>query len=239
MTQAQQVINTMREIGGFATLGKLNSVVDFSGWKTKTPEASIRRIVQQSPEIFRIRPGLWGLTERKDEILTLLNLSGENNDRRIGEKFDHSYYQGLIVEIGNMRSMKTYIPPQDRNKLFLERPLHEAATHNEVLDFTYPGIVNRAKTVDVIWLNERKMPFAFFEVEHSTDIQNSLLKYYELQDFFAKFYIVADERRETKFEEILNRSVFLAIRKRIKFVSYRAIAEQHTNTCRTVGLQVI
>ena len=52
MTQTQQVIDTMRRLGGVATFGKLNSEVDFSFWGTKTPEASVRRIVQNSPDIF-------------------------------------------------------------------------------------------------------------------------------------------------------------------------------------------
>jgi len=58
MTQTQQVIDTMRRLGGIATFGKLNSEVDFSFWGTKTPEASVRRIVQNSPDIFKLRPGL-------------------------------------------------------------------------------------------------------------------------------------------------------------------------------------
>ena len=58
MTQEQQVIKTLRNQGGYATLRRLNEVMDFSTWKTKTPEASVRRIVQDSKAIFRIQPGL-------------------------------------------------------------------------------------------------------------------------------------------------------------------------------------
>lgn len=54
MTQEQQVIETFRKQGGYATLRRLNEVMDFSNWKTKTPEASVRRIVQDSKAIFRI-----------------------------------------------------------------------------------------------------------------------------------------------------------------------------------------
>lgn len=61
MTQEFQVIEKMREEEGYATLRRLNEVIDFSAWKTKTPEASVRRIVQYSKEFFRIQPGLWAL----------------------------------------------------------------------------------------------------------------------------------------------------------------------------------
>ena len=46
MTQYEQVIDVMRNNGGYATLGFLNQKVDVSKWESKTPFASIRRIVQ-------------------------------------------------------------------------------------------------------------------------------------------------------------------------------------------------
>lgn len=68
-TQTLQVIDTLRRNGGYATLGDLYRLVDTSNWGTKTPNASIRRIVQQSIEIFKIHPGLWALEECRDEVL--------------------------------------------------------------------------------------------------------------------------------------------------------------------------
>lgn len=53
-TQTQQVIDTLRKNGGYATLGNLYHLVDTTSWATKTPNESIRRIVQESNEIFRI-----------------------------------------------------------------------------------------------------------------------------------------------------------------------------------------
>ena len=54
--QTAQVIKALKDEGGFATLRRLNEVVDFSAWRTKTQEASVRRIVQQSEAIFKVRP---------------------------------------------------------------------------------------------------------------------------------------------------------------------------------------
>ena len=50
-TQEHQVVEAMRKEGGYATLRRLNEIVDFSTWETKTPEASIRGIVQRSQHI--------------------------------------------------------------------------------------------------------------------------------------------------------------------------------------------
>ena len=59
MTQAQAVIETIDKLGGIATLNPINChVFDVKGceWKTKTPFASVRRIVQQTKEIYKIKP---------------------------------------------------------------------------------------------------------------------------------------------------------------------------------------
>jgi hypothetical protein len=98
---------------------------------------------------------------------------------------------------------------------------------SQIHAFTYPEIMKRAKTVDTAWFNIRKLPHSFFEVEHSTDIQNSLMKYYELQDFAASFYIVAPQHRKAQFSDVIGRSIFTEIRDRVRFRSYEDIAKLH------------
>jgi len=129
-----------------------------------------------------------------------------------------------------MRSMTTYLPAQDKNKLFLGKPLSDLASTNQMYDFTYPELVNRAKTIDVIWFNERKFMSSVFEIEHSTDIQNSLLKFNDLQDFNTEFYIVSSVRRKEEFYKKLSYSAFNEIRRRVKFRDYDQISDLHTKT---------
>jgi hypothetical protein len=81
--------------------------------------------------------------------------------------------------------------------------------------------------VDVIWFNERKMPRAFYEVEHTTDMKNSLNKFYELQDFRAEFYIVADKKRRKYFDDAISASIYAPIRSIVRFVDYDALVEQY------------
>ena len=87
--------------------------------------------------------------------------------------------------------------------------------------------MKRARTIDVIWFNERQMPSNFYEVEHTTDIKNSLSKFYELQDFHAGFYIVANISRKNEFEDKLHVSMFGAIEKRVKFIDYQRVADMY------------
>ena len=220
----------MRQAGGFATLRRLNELVDFSNWKTKTPEATIRRIVQDSKSIFRIQPGLWALEESKEEVLKKFNLKPGN--QKSEELFSHGYYQGLLIEIGKYRKQKTYIPAQDKNRKFIGQPLLNIVDTIELPDFTYEELKRKARTVDVVWFNERKMPSAFYEVEHTTDIKNSLSKFYELQDFHAGFYIVADWCRKEEFEDKIHVSMFDSIQSRVSFLDYQRVAIMYESLSR-------
>lgn len=227
MKQKYYVIDAMRANGGYATLQQLNMLVDFSTWKTKTPEASIRRIVQENDEFFRIQPGLWALRKYENEVNKKFNIIKSNVESV--SQFTHSYYQGIIVEIGNIKKLGTYVPPQDKNKLFLEKKLSDIITVHDIYKFTYDDIIRNAKTVDAIWFNERKMPCAFYEVEHTTNIKNSLNKFFELQDFRAKFYIVADKARKRQFEDVIGASIYNPIREMVGFVSYDDLVKQYSN----------
>lgn len=234
-TQAQQVIDTLRKIGGYSTLGNLYHLVDTSGWSTRTPNESIRRIVQQSPDIFRIQPGLWALEECRDEIMSRFELKPGN--KKSEEIFTHGYYQGLLVEIGKFRHMITYVPAHDRNRVFIDKKLGEITDTTDLPDFTYYELKRRARTVDVIWFNERKMPSDFYEVEHTTDIKNSLSKFYELQDFHASFFIVADASRKKEYEDKLHVSMFAPIEKRVKFLNYAQVVDLYEGLKKVDGNQ--
>lgn len=165
------------------------------------------------------------MNESKETVSRKFQISfGEKESENV---FTHSYYQGLIVEIGNMKNLQTYVPMQDKNKKFLERPLKELAGLRKIHNFTYPNVLRHATTIDVVWFNKRNFPDAFFEVEHSTNILNSLTKFSELQDFFVKFHIVAAPIRKRKFEDIISKAIFLPIKDRVKFVDYTAIVKLH------------
>jgi hypothetical protein len=228
MKQFEQVILAMRNNGGYATLGFLNQHVDVSKWATKTPFASIRRIVQDERLFFKIRPGLWALKECRNDILAKFDI--EESKKKVD--FSHTYFQGLLLEIGNLKGLNTYVTPQDKNKKFLNsKSLGEISSVKQIFEFTFDHIVDRAKTVDVIWFNNRNFPDSFFEVEHSTDIQNSLLKFNELQDFNARFYIVSAVERKREFESKISYSAFNAIQDRVEFRDYEFIARLHTKSC--------
>lgn len=239
MKQYEAVIKVMEENGGFATLSYLNqNVLNVDGceWKTKTPFASIRRIVQDKRFFFKIRPGLWALKAYKDKLPQEI-LPTKDQPKAKQEEYSHTYYQGLLVELGNFKKFKTFVPSQDKKKLFLGKKLAEIATVSGIYEFSYDRLVQKAKTIDVIWFNEREMPANLFEVEHSTDIQNSLLKFVELQDFYLGFYIVANEARKKEFRSKLSLEAFRPINKRVMFLNYDDVAKMHEKTSELISVE--
>ncbi len=229
MKQHEAVIKVMEENGGLATLGFLYQAVmkiKDCEWKTKTPFASVRRIVQDERFFFKIRPSLWALKTYKNKLPFVPGKVSESEQK----EFNHAYYQGLLVEIGNLKRHDTFVPYQDKNKNYLGRKLRDLTTVNEYYEFTYGHIIKKARTVDVTWFNERKMPKSLFEVEHSTDFQNSLLKFMELQDFNSDFFIVADALRKREYDSRISMNAFSVIHKRVKFMSYDKLAVWHEKT---------
>jgi len=234
MKQHEAVIQAMEQIGGYATLGQLyQAVTKISDckWGTKTPFASIRRIVQTHDEFFKVRSGLWALTSEKEKVLRLFS------DDKAPEKereYSHYFFQGLVVEIGNLKGFQTFVPSQDKNKPFAQQKLGEVTTVSNLYEFTYSEVLRKAQTIDVTWFNSRKYPNSFFEIEHSTDIYNSLLKFVEFQDFRISFYVVADNLRRAEFENKISLSAFAPIKPFVRFWDYDSVSELHTKISASV-----
>jgi len=227
MKQHEAVIQAMKQNGGYATLGQLYQTapkISGSKWDTKTPFATIRRIVQEHDEFFKIRPGLWALTSEKEKVMQLF--SGEKTKAKERE-YSHYFFQGLVAEIGNMKGFQTFIPAQDKNKPYAKQKLGDVTTLSKLYEFTYTEVLRKAQTIDVSWFNARKYPNSFFEIEHSTDIYNSLLKFVELQDFRTNFYIVADSQRQAEFNDKIMLNAFSPIKLFVKFWNYDSVLDFH------------
>ncbi|HSL46244.1 MAG TPA: hypothetical protein VK897_22610 [Anaerolineales bacterium] len=226
MKQYEAVIIALEKLGGQATLADLyreTMKVEGAKWETKTPFASIRRIVQQRPEIFKVRPGLWALKSYQKKLGLVENA---DKDKSQVEQ-NHAYYQGILLSIGNLRGYKTFSPNQDKNKLFVNNPLKQIRGLQDIPRFSYDGIVQRCSTVDVIWFNSRLLPNSLFEVEHSTDFQNSLIKFSDLQDFYTRMIIVADDNRKREFSQKMQSSVFNEVASRVNFLGYESLVKQY------------
>lgn len=232
MNQQEAVVQTIEHLGGSATLGQLYEEVfkiKDCTWKTKTPFASIRRIVQLNKNIYKIKPGLYGLLSRKSELEAkgMIVETEKNKDSEEIRSFGHSYYQGLLLLVGKLRQFDCWSPNQDKNKRVLNSTLGELRTLQKLPQFSHPDLVKRSSTVDVIWFNRQTMPNSFFEVEQGTDMQNSLLKLNDLKDFNARMVIVSDGKRRREFDRKLKFDAFRNIAPRLKFLPYERLVKDY------------
>ena len=232
-TQWMQVLAALKDLGGIATLSQLNSALlspggAATGWATRTPEATIRRIVRQQSEHFHVlKPGLYCLRELAARFEQDYALPQDGDIPPAVENRNHSYYQGVLVEIGNARGYITYVPSQDKNRAFGNQKIGDICATTRLPAFGYRGFMRQARTVDVIWFNRRNMPAEMFEVEMSTDMRNSLIKFNELRDFYAQFKIVAPAPRQRHFADRMEMDTFHEIRGRVNFMDIDELEQKH------------
>jgi len=235
MKQYEAVIKIMEENKGYATLSYLyEKVIKIPNviWKTQTPFASIRRIVQDERFFFKIKPGLWALKNYKNKLPEEIDLLIEKEKMTEKEEtYTHAYYQGIIVETGNIKGLQTYVPPQDHNKKFLDKTLKEIVSIESIFNFTYADIIQKVKSIDVFWFNERKFPSYIFEVEHTTDFKSSMLKFMELQDFnLVNMFIVSFSERKKEFLSKIDFTSFSPIKNKVRFLTYEDISQWYAKS---------
>ena len=232
-TQWMQVVSALKRLGGIATLSQLNRALlspggDATNWKTKTPEATIRRIVRNTPDyIHPLKPGLYCLQELAPKYEGEYSLPEDGHIPPKVEERNHWYYQGLLVELGKARNYKTYVPAQDKNRTFGNQKLGDVCDTTRLPSFGYQNFMRRARTIDVIWFNRRGMPAKMFEVEMSTDMLNSLSKFNELRDFYTRLKIVAPATRQNHFVDRIGMDTFHEIRGRVKFMGIDELEKRY------------
>ena len=123
----------------------------------------------------------------------------------------------------------------------MHEKLGDLRSLQELPKYSYDSLVSRSSTIDVIWFNKRNMPDSFFEVEHSTDIQNSLMKFYDLQDFYTRMFIVADEKRHEEYDKKLSYNSFSKMKndKRVVFLSYDELERQYRQTIELQSIHTV
>ena len=236
-TQAAQVMEALELLGGMAQLGDLYRVLLQSSardWETKTPQATIRRIVRNTKGIIVVKDGLYALEAHKKR-LNIAEITKEDSTE--AQEFTHYYYQGLAAEIGNMKNHKVFTPAQDRQKAFMQKTLADVTTCPDMPPFGYSQFTKKAKSIDVVWFNERAMPCHLIEIEHTTDFTGALGRFLALRDFNTEMSIVSAIARKRQYDERIQEDYLQPIKKRVKFMDYDHLTKQHFGMVRLALLE--
>ena len=227
----------MRKHNGVLTLREIYMYVESdenNPFNQKSYKSNIRCFLQRETEIYlRIKPGLYGLQEYKDKFTKeILDSIQESNLSYFDRKTEHAQFQANLIYIGKKLGFETYIFSQDKTrKIDDNKRLKDIVDTITMPQFTYKDVINKIKTIDVIWfdgikVNEEyyKYPKVVFEVEHSTDIKKSLDKFILLKPFNIQYmYIVAPKTREDTFNKIIKSKDYESIRDKIMFLKYEDV----------------
>jgi len=202
--------------------------------KGKTPNLTIQERVQRDKRFTKIGLGVYALTEYLDKLPKSIE---PKNEKEIQEN-KHAKIQGMLLEIGNLDDNIADTYSNNKKWIFNNKTLESLSTIKKLPPFTYERIINDSVAfADVIWFNKRGFPLVIFEVEHSTDFRDALIKFMELQDFQTRFYCVSNEEREKKFEKEKKKSSFSPIIHRVNFLSYNQIQNDYERALTTINIK--
>lgn len=151
---------------------------------------------------------------------------------RWNRELTHAQVQTLLGSIGTKKGHDIWLPRGDRGRLdwSIAREFGLAALLSG--DRELAGI---ASEVDVIWLKRGSGSItALFEVEHSTPIYSGLLRFNDVRiavpELQARFSIVANDSRRSRFTGQINRPTFKAsgLNELCTFLDYANVFEWHS-----------
>ena len=102
-------------------------------------------------------------------------------------------------------------------------------------EFSYNGIINEVKRIDVIWFNKKgyAFPKRIFEVVDSIGTLNGAFnRSLQLKNFITDFVIVAPEKHREKFNQTIDMEIYLPQKERFSFVNYDDIMDLYETTAR-------
>jgi len=230
LTWSQAIEKAIIELGYIATLKQIYAVApNFKEFKGLTPHKTINERVQRDNNLVKLRPGLYGLKNYLDKLPDEYNPNVKKSTEK-ENAITHSFVQGMLIEIGNIRGFETFAP--NKTEIFVNKKLHEISTKQEVPKFTFDKIINKIKHIDVIWFNQRNFPNSVFEIENSTNFRNSLVKFVELQDFVTTMTLIApnEQSKINKFHNVMEEAAFSSIKQRVKFFNYEYVEKLYNHS---------
>ena len=218
------ILEVIENHNGVATLKELYTEVHKSvvHSKAKNLQHNIRaylRRLKKKESIKQVGISTYALQKLKIKNNTYENILNQTIDTSeflsIPKNKVHGYIEGMLIEIGNLKGFDTYTP--DKNIIFNGKSLLELSTHKKIPVFTYSDKLKKIEKIDVIWFQDG-FPIKTFDVEHSTDFTQALVRSYQLEHFKTECFMIADKRKEKIFQDRIQMKPFNKIKKNIKFL---------------------
>ena len=141
------------------------------------------------------------------------------------KEIEHVDAEALLLNIGNLLGYETYTPDKQKRSKRLNKVLKEIALLKEIPAFTYEDVLEIVKNIDVIWFKD-EYPECCFEVEHTTNVRDGLLRLYQISALKGiKFFVVAPASVFPRFQKEILRKPFKEIKERYIFKTYEDLVK--------------
>lgn len=238
MTKVEAIEKVMKDNGGAASLDIIyNNICKYypTAKDSKEWEAGIRgvlyREIRNNRRFKKIGLSIYAISDYQEE----------QKPKQSDKIRMHSYIEGICLELGNFNDYLTYTA--DPSAAYRDNlRLCDFATMREMPGFSYDGIINEAKRIDVIWFNKKgySFPKRVFEVVDSIGTLNGAFnRSLQLKNFITDFVIVAPEKHREKFNQTINLEIYLPQKERFSFVNYDDIMELYETTARKNKIETI
>ncbi len=231
MTKIEAIEKVMEDNGGVASWDIIYQNIEKyypTAKDSKDWEAGIRGVLYREIRNHR---------RFKKIGLSIFALSDYKEERKPSTKDTirmHSYIEGICLELGNFNNYLTYTA--DPSASFKDNiHLNNLATIKDMPRFTYDGLINEVKRIDVIWFNKTgyAFPKKVFEVVDSVNTLNGAFnRSLQLRNFITEFYIVAPEKHHEKYLQTIDFEVYQPQRDRFRFINYDDIMDLYETTAK-------
>lgn len=231
MTKVEAIEKVMKDNGGTASLDIIyNNICKYypTAKDSKEWEAGIRgvlyREIRNNRRFKKIGLSIYAVSDYQEE----------QKPKQSDKIRMHSYIEGICLELGDFNDYLTYTA--DPSALYRDNlKLCDLATMHDMPLFSYNGIINEAKRIDVVWFNKKgySFPKRVFEVVDSIGTLNGAFnRSLQLKNFITDFVIVAPEKHREKFNQTIDFEIYLPQKERFSFVNYDDIMELYETTAR-------
>lgn len=236
MTKVDAIEKVLEDNGGAASLNVIyDNICKYypAAKDSKDWDAGIRGVLYREIRNHR---------RFKKVGLSIYALSEYQEERRpaISDKVRmHSYIEGICVELGNFNNFNTYTA--DPTAIYRDNlRLRDFATIDSVPAFTYEGIVNEVRHIDVVWFNRQgyAFPKRVFEVVDSIGtLAAAFNRSIQLKNFLTDFVIVAPEKHYEKYRQTVELETYQTMKDRFTFVNYEDILDLYETTAKKNRLE--
>jgi len=153
---------------------------------------------------------------------------------------EHSEMIGFLAQIGKKAGYQIWIGQKEQSDIFQGKPLSKLCDFKELSleNTSYDDIQRYVKQIDLLWIKERKVAFAF-EVEYTTAITDAFMRCSMIpESHHTKRFIVIPEEREAFMYRKLHSEL---LRERVekegwKLIFFRDLREFYSTTKKKLSI---